>query len=184
MTNLNNKKRILWITRTAVFIALLVVAQVSTAPLGNTLVTGSLVNMLLVVAVMTCGIPSGVCVAVVSPVFAKLLGIGPLWSLIPFIILGNVVLVLVWHLIGNRSFGGKYVPYIVALIVAALCKFVVLFVGITKLAVPIILQLPEPQAIAISGVFSVPQLATALIGGVLGMILIPIVKKIIKLQKI
>ena len=101
----NNKGKTLWITRTAVFIALLVVLQAATASLGNTIITGSVVNMLLVVSVMTCGMMSGLCVAVISPVMAKLIGIGPLWSLIPFIIAGNITLILTWHFIGNRNWG-------------------------------------------------------------------------------
>ena len=50
-----NKEKTLWITRTAIFVALLVVLQAATAALGNTIITGSVVNMLLVVSVMTCG---------------------------------------------------------------------------------------------------------------------------------
>ena len=38
----NNKGKTLWITRTAVFIALLVVLQAATASLGNTIITGLL----------------------------------------------------------------------------------------------------------------------------------------------
>lgn len=78
-----NQEKTLWITRTAIFVALLVVLQAATAALGNTIITGAVVNMLLVVSVMTCGMMSGLCVAVISPIMAKLIGIGPLWSLEP-----------------------------------------------------------------------------------------------------
>lgn len=77
-------KRTLWITRTAVLTAMLVVLQATTQATGNTVITGSVVNMLLIISVMACGILSGITVAVISPVMAKLIGIGPLWSLIPF----------------------------------------------------------------------------------------------------
>lgn len=50
-----SKEKTLWITRTAVFIALLVVLQATTAALGSTIITGAVVNMLLIVSVMTCG---------------------------------------------------------------------------------------------------------------------------------
>jgi len=177
---LNNKQRILWITRTAVFIALLVVWQAASAPLGNTLITGSIVNLLLIVSVMTCGLASGLTVAAVSSIMAKLLGIGPLWSLIPFMIAGNVTLVLLWHFIGNRNMGGKrYVAYITALIVAAISKFLVLYIGIVRIAIPILLGLPEQQAAAITSIFSVAQLFTASVGGALAFVLIPRLKKAI-----
>ena len=177
---MDNKQRILWITRTAVFIALLVVWQAASAPLGNTLITGSIVNLLLIVSVMTCGLASGLTVASVSSFMAKLLGIGPLWSLIPFMIAGNVTLVLLWHFIGNRNMGGKrYMAYITALIVAAISKFLVLYIGIVRIAIPILLGLPEQQAAAITSIFSVSQLFTASVGGALAFVLIPRLKKAI-----
>ena len=177
---MDNKKRILWITRTAVFLALLVVSQAATAPLGNPLVTGSIVNLLLVLTVMTCGVASGASVALISPVVAKLIGIGPLWTLIPFIMVGNVTLVLIWFLIGNRKLAGnQYVTYLVAAVIAAVGKCGVLYLGVVRIAVPVLLGLPEPQATVISNMFSIPQLITALVGGGLAVILIPRLKKAI-----
>lgn len=174
---MNNKQRILWITRTAIFIALLIVLQLATAPLGNPLVTGSIVNFLLIVSVMTCGVASGLSVAVVSPIMAKFLGIGPFWSLIPFIVAGNIVLVLMWHAIGNLN--RKFLAYIAALIVAALAKFLVLYIGIVKIAIPVILELPDQQAFIISNMFSVSQLITAFIGGTAALLILPALKKAI-----
>jgi len=177
---MDNKQRLLWITRTAILMALLIVWQAASAPLGNTLITGSIVNLLLIVSVMICGLASGLSVAALSPIMAKLLGIGPLWSLIPFIIAGNVTLVLLWHFIGNRDMGGKRnAAYITALIVAAVSKFLVLYIGIVRIAVPLLLNLPEQQAAAISGIFSVSQLITASVGGALAFVLIPRLKRAI-----
>jgi len=177
---MNNKERILWITRTSIFVALLVVLQAATAPLGNQIVTGSIVNLMLIISVMTCGIASGLSVAVVSPVMAKFLGIGPFWSLIPFIAAGNIVLVILWHLIGNRNWGRKHIACVVALITAAIAKFLVIYIGIVKIAVPVFLGLPEPQAAVISNMFSIPQLINPLIGGISASILLPILRKTIR----
>jgi len=176
---LNVKNKALWITRTAVFIALLVVLQAATAPLGNTIVTGSIVNMMLVVSVMTCGLATGLSVAAVSPIMAKFIGIGPFWSLIPFIIAGNTTLVLVWHFIGNRKMGRKHASGITALVCAAIAKFLVLYIGIVRIAIPVFLGLPEQQAAVISYMFSMPQLVTALIGGIMAIALLPTLKKAI-----
>ena len=88
------KKRILWITRTAVMMALLIALQWATSGLGQ-FVTGSCVNAVQVVATLVGGLWSGVAVALLSPLCAFLLGIGPkLIQLIPAIALGNAVLVL------------------------------------------------------------------------------------------
>ena len=175
------KKRTLWITRTAVFIALLIVLQAATAPLGNVLITGSIVNLLLIVSVMTCGLASGLSVAVISPIIAKLIGIGPLWVLIPFIAAGNIILVLLWHFVGTRNIKSKNAAYIAALIAAAAGKFCILYIGIVKIAVPLLLNLPEQQTKVISNMFSLTQLVTALTGGVIAVMILPSLKKAIRL---
>ncbi len=173
-----NQEKTLWITRTAIFVALLVVLQAATAALGNTIITGAVVNMLLVVSVMTCGMMSGLCAAVISPIMAKLIGIGPLWSLIPFIVAGNITLVLIWHFIGNRHWGQKYTSLIIALAAAAAAKF--LAIGIVQIAVPLLLKLPEPQAAVISSMFSIPQLITALLGGGMALLVLTPLKRAIE----
>lgn len=173
------KEKTLWITRTAVCAALLVVLQAVTASWGNTLITGSVVNLLLIVSVMTCGLSSGSCVAVLSPVLAKLIGIGPFWSLIPFIVAGNLSLVLIWHFVGSRQVRHPAAGKVVVLIAAAVAKFLVLYVGIVRIAVPIILRLSEPQATVVSNLFSLPQLITALAGGAAALCLLPLLQKAI-----
>lgn len=178
---MSGKDRTLWITRTAIFIALLVVAQITTSFLGNTLITGSIVNMVLIVSVMNCGLASGLSVASISPIIAKLFGIGPLWSLIPFQMAGNITLVVLWHFIGNRNIGGKkIISHAVALVTAAIAKFLVLYISIVQIAIPIFLRLPEQQAAAISKIFSISQLFTASIGGAFAIVLLPRLKEAIK----
>ena len=176
---MNNKTRILWITRTAVFTALIIVLQAVTAALGNTLLTGSIVNLLLIVTVMTSGYASGLTVALISPVVAKLVGIGPLWELIPFISIGNITLVSIWRFLGNKKNWKPAVTYIITLACAAVAKFLVLYAGIVLFAVPILLKLPDPQAGVVSSMFSFPQLFTALIGGGIASVILPTLKKAI-----
>lgn len=174
---MNTKSNILWITRTAILTALLIILQAATAPLGNTLITGSIVNLLLILSVMTSGLLSGATVAIISPIVAKFFGIGPLWSLLPFIILGNIALIFIWHFIGKRSTWKKVTIWGIALVTAAIAKFLVLYLGIVKIAVPFLLGLPEQQAAAISSLFSIPQLVTAVFGGILAILVLPILKK-------
>ena len=156
------------------FTALLIVAQATAAMWGN-FVAGPIVNLILIVSVMTCGLAPGLSVAVVSPIAAKFSGIGPFWSLIPFIAAGNVVLVILWHYIGNRNMG-RYTACVAATIVASIVKFLVLYIGIVKIAVPVLLRLPEQQAAVISIMFSIPQLINPLIGGALATALLPTLK--------
>ena len=118
-----NKAR--WIARTAVLIALLVVLQTVTKPLGQ-IVTGSCVNAVLSVAVLVAGLWSGLTVAVLSPFFAFVLGIGPqLFPLTPAIALGNCVLVLLLYVICRDSLDLKH--RLIACAGASFCKFLTLY---------------------------------------------------------
>lgn len=177
---MHSNRKVIWITYTAVLTALLIVIQATTAPLGMPLVTGSAVNLILIVSVMTGGFSSGLAVAVLSPVIAKLFGIGPLWVLIPFIIAGNLAIIALWHFIGKRESKNIYITYIPAVIIGAVGKFMVLYFGIVRLALPMFVQLPAKQTAVIVSSFSVSQLFTALIGGTLAVLILPVLKKAIK----
>ena len=63
-----NKERILWITRTALFTALVIVVQAATKSMTQ-LVTGSAVNTMLALASLVCGVSVGGTVAFLSPIF-------------------------------------------------------------------------------------------------------------------
>jgi hypothetical protein len=106
-------KNIRWIARTAVFLALAVALQLATAQVGAGLVqqflTGSVVNLMLIVSTVTCGIATGATVACIAPVYIKLIGLGSEWPLVPFIVVGNIVLVIVWFIADKFAdrFAGK-----------------------------------------------------------------------------
>ena len=63
------RKKVLWITETAVMLALLVTLQALTKPMGQ-LVTGSCVNAVLAISVLLVGMSSGITIALISPVCA------------------------------------------------------------------------------------------------------------------
>ena len=170
-------KDVLWLTRTAAFTALLVAAQLATAALGNKIVTGSVVNMILIVAVSLCGLKTGLTVAAVSNVFAKIIGIGPFWTLIPFVALGNMALVAVWFFSDGLKLKNDFLKNAAVIAVSSLVKFLVLYLGAVKFAVPVLLKLPAPAAAAVSSVFSFQQILTASIGGVLAAASLPVIKK-------
>ena len=182
---MNMRERTLWITRTAIFTALLLVGQFATAPLGNQFVTGSVVNMVLIVSVLACGAAAGITVAVVSPVCAILLGLGPAAAfplLLSFIMAGNIVLVLAWHALGKVSHRYRIMYYATPAI-AALAKFLALYTGVVLVAVPYVLGLAEGQGAVVSLMFSYPQLITAAIGGALALAVMPPLRKALKLAQ-
>ena len=110
------KKKTLWIAETAVMIALLVALQGLTKPAGQ-FVTGSCVNLILGVSTLVGGLWCGFTVALLSPFFAFLLGIGPaLIQEVPAIAVGNIALVVqLWFIcrkkvgLNVRCYGGAVV---------------------------------------------------------------------------
>ena len=170
MSSKSGKAR--YVACTAVLLALLVGLQLVTKAFGQ-FVTGSCVNLVLAVAVLCCGPASGLTVALLSPFFAFLLGIGPAFiQIVPFIALANAVYLLLIHFLGRKNrFAG--------LGVAAVCKFAVLYLLVAKLLVPT-LGLPDAKMSVVSAGFSWPQLVTALIGGLLAAEIAPLVKKAVK----
>ena len=178
-------RKALWVTQTGVLLALLIVVQAVTAGLGNTLVTGSLVNLILIVAVTTGGLASGLSIALLSPIFAFMLGIGPAFPQIVFCIaIGNEVLVTIWHFIAGFNKKQGIANFALATVIGALAKFGVLYLSIVQFVVPILLKMPAPKAAMVSGAFSFPQLITALIGGALSILVVPVLSKALGRQRV
>ncbi len=171
-------KRVLYITETAAMTALLIILQSVTKPAGQ-YVTGTCVNAVLAVSVLAVGLWSGITVALLSPVFAFLLGIGPqLFPITPSIMVGNLVFVLLLCLLA----GGKDLPVWrrgVAWIAAAEAKFAVLYVLVVKILC-VVLTLPEKQVATFTVMFSYPQLVTALAGGGIALLLTPVLRRALK----
>jgi hypothetical protein len=130
-------------------------------------ITGPLVNALLILAVLWAGVSQALFVGMVTPMGAALSGVLPLplWIMIPFIALSNAVLV---SLFGALRSANRWV----ALGIAAVAKFAVLYLAVTLLvAHPLNLMISgQAQAIvvpqAIVAMMTWPQLLTAVAGGV------------------
>lgn len=178
------KNKILWITRTGVLIALLVVLQWATAgtqAFAGQYITGSLVNCVLAIAALIGGLWSGVTVAILSPLCAFLVGVGPkLIQIIPAIMLGNLVLVMVLYFLLDSKAVAIW-RRVVAVIAAGAAKFIMLYLAVVQVLIPAMgPMLPEKQATAFSVMFSYPQLITALIGTTVAVLLLPVLRKILK----
>ena len=179
------KKKILWITQTAAMLAMLIALQWATSyipkPAGQ-FVTGSLVNAVLGVTVLTAGLSGGITVALLSPIFAFLLKIASNVVTVPAIMVGNVLFVAVLKLAG----GGAECLWrrMIALLGAALVKFAALYAlvvwVICGVAADMLLAqgiLEKPMLNALPVTFSVPQLVTALIGGAVALMVAPRIRK-------
>ena len=169
-------KRIKFITETAVCIAVLIVVQLSTRGMTQ-LVTGSLVNAVLIVTALTAGLAGGICTAVISPFLAFLLGIGPKFlTIVPVVAAGNLIIVLTVYAIINQFNMNYYIKWLLAVILGAVLKFAALYFGIVKLVLPL-LSLPPQKAAAISASFGAVQAVTAVIGGIVACSIVTTLKK-------
>ena len=165
-------KKTLWITQTAVLTAMLVLLQ-SVTKAGGQLLTGSCVNAVLAIAVLFSGLWSGVTVALVSPFLAFLLGIGPqLIAIVPAIAVGNTVYVLLLHILSGKQIWRRGASWLCA----AICKFLALHLLVVQFLCRV-LPLAEKQVATFTAMFSWPQLITALIGGGIALLIVPILRK-------
>ena len=175
-------KKLLWITETAVMLALLVALQAITKSLGQ-LVTGSCVNAVLAVTVLVAGLYSGITVALISPALAYLLGIAPMLLTVPAIMAGNCVYVILLHFIAGKH-SRKLLRQVVAWLVAAAAKFASLYAIVVWLICGVLSEsllasgvLKAPMLKALPATFSWPQLFTALIGGAVALLTVPALRK-------
>ena len=152
-----------FVTRTGLLLALTIGLQLLSRSLGGTtLLTGSLVNMMLIISTAILGWRGGAVVGTFTPVIAVLLGIMGLPILVPAIIVANLVLIVTYYLLQTNN---RYV----ALGLGAVAKFLVL-----ALTVEYLLQVPPP----VVKMMQLPQLYHALIGGAAALLLIQVLKRV------
>ena len=185
-------KKIRWITETAVMLALLVCLQWvgSFVPdqMTKQLITGTMVNCVLAVTVLVAGMSSGITVALISPVCAFLLGIAPNFITVLPIMLGNVCYVVLLRLIIGKTLK-PFWKQPVALVTAAAVKFGVLYLLVVEVICGVasgsllgkklgdIVVLAPPMLKMLPTMFAWPQLITALSGGVLALLIVPVLRK-------
>ena len=157
--------------------------------LAEQLITGTLINFVLAVAVLLISLGSGIAIAVLFPVCNFLLGITPgLIAAIP-VILGNLCFVILLRVIAGNTSTSLF-RHSSALITAACTKFLVLYllgvkvicersaaffldkkIGKIMLLTPSVLK-------TLPAMFAWPQLVTALAGGLIAMLIAPMIRKV------
>ncbi len=180
-------KNIRRITETAVMLALLIALQALTKPMGQ-LVTGSCVNGVLAITVLLVGMGSGIAVALISPVCAFLLGIAPNFVTVLPIMAGNVCFVVLLRVITGKALWRQPM----ALLAAAGAKFGVLYLLVVRVICGFasnallgqklgsVVVLAPPMLQKLPAMFTWPQLFTALIGGAVALLIVPVLRKALK----
>lgn len=147
-------------TYTALLLVLVVVIQQFKSI--SIFITGPIVNAVLIIATLLFGLTSGLVIAVISPLVAFFVNPAPIMQLlpmmVPFIILGNMVIVLAAHWFKTKQLW-------VGLTVGAVVKALVMWLGVYVVNVMLLgVQLPEKMRLPVILSFSVFQLITALLG--------------------
>lgn len=144
------------------FISLLLV--VCFAPLiGNQIITGTIVNAVLLLAVILLGMRGAVLLSILPSLVSLSFGLLPMVMapMVPFIIMGNILLVYIFNLLRQKNFFLGLVP-------AALIKFSFLFL-ISNFVISFFIKQAVADKIVI--MMSYPQLITALMGGIVAYLL-------------
>ena len=150
------------LTRSALLLAVILAAQAFHLP---QMITGPLVNAVLIFAVLTTGLSSGLLLSILAVVGSFLLGFMklPLPPLIILIMAANVVLVVVFYAFKGHGGHNSYGRFFAAMVTGAVAKYMLFYFGLNQLFVWMGMEVPAPILVT----FGITQLFTALIGGTL-----------------
>lgn len=159
--------------KSALFLAIAIVFQTlgKSFPGLSQFVTGSVINAILLTTICVCDKWWAIGVGTLTPGLAALTGqLAPaLVPFVPFIMVGNALFILAFALLMNYKNYGKYI----AVLPAAFIKFIFLYLSVNYIAHLFKINLPKKVAAAMG----IPQLITALIGGILACLIIEALRK-------
>jgi len=161
-----NKEKISVLTQFGILLAITLAAPF----MGQQAITGSVVNATLFISTAFLGIEAGILIGLIPSVISLFVGLLPiaLAPMIPFIIIGNAILVVVF-----KNFKEK--NYWLGIISASVLKFLFLF-GTSSIAVNFIFK--KEIAYKFAAMMSWPQLFTALCGGLIAYVFLKTCKKL------
>lgn len=158
------------IARIAIMMALTVAVQYLTGLAGIQLLTGSFVNLFLLLSVLLCGLIGGISVGCVTPFIALALGLNPNILLVPFIALSNALYVAAFAFVCKLAklstadaVWKKIVILSAGFAIGAVIKFLFMYLICLKLLFPLFLA--EAMVTKLAAAWGILQLATASIGG-------------------
>jgi riboflavin transporter len=155
-------------------IAVVIIFAGKNIPKINQLLIGSGVNAVLILTAYICGTYYGIGVGLLTPLVALLVGqLNPAFApFVPFIMIGNAIYVLFFGLFKDRVKLGKYT----GMISGSVLKFLFLYVSASKLAALFSLNIPKKMLSLLAVAMGLPQLLTALIGGIIAIAIIEILR--------
>ena len=155
------------LTTTALLLAMCIVFQCMKGL--SVYLTGSAVNCILVIATLYCGLFSGTCIALLTPVVAYFIGATPILNMIPLmmfvIMVGNELIVLCVWLFRKKRLA-------IGMLLGCVTKALFLWGTVWFVVLPVFgAKLPTPMMSVVKTTFSVTQFVTACIGSAIAWII-------------
>lgn len=166
------------ITVTAIMVALCVVVQLFKNP-GTIPVTGGLINMIIIIDTLYCGLTSGIIISIVAPITSFIITQSPMIAsvpmILPFIMIGNVVIVLFAWAVRCKKLELNLLP--LSLVAGSFAKWGVMTLSIVQWVLPVFGTDLSPKMKTVAATtYSTTQLYAALAGTALTCIIWPIIK--------
>ena len=142
----------------------------------NQFVVGPLVNAVILTAVLITDMKHGILVGILTPVLAAITGQlnAPMVPFMPFIMIGNALLALVFGLIYKKN--EKFGQYI-GIVLGSVLKALFLTLSAKYLVSAFKINIPEKVMPKLLAAMSAPQLYSALAGGVIALLFYKAYKK-------
>lgn len=165
------------LVQTALLLAICIVSQYFKNI--SVYITGPIVNLTIILAVLSAGLWSGILLSIIAPVTAFFFTGSPIMAAIPLmfpaVMAGNAVLaVTVWYFQNKCSFKGNLPAGLItgSILKAAFMGIVIVLILLPLFGENIAAKLPKPEALptvlaTAKVTFSITQLTTALIGSAL-----------------
>lgn len=165
------------LVQASIFLALAIILQLIGRNFVqiNPLLIGPLINTILLITTYICGLSFGIIISILIPILAVFTGAlaAPLVPFVPFIAIGNIVFVVGFGIIMNKGKVGLYA----GVLVGSFIKYGFLTFASTKLIYMLKLAIAPKIATQLGVLFSTPQLITALLGGMVALVIIEILIK-------
>jgi hypothetical protein len=172
------KNKTLFLARTALLLAVAIAFQIfgKFIPYNNFIV-GPVVNAVLLIATAAAGVWSGISISVIAPLVSAITNKAPIAPLVlgfsPFIIIGNIIIVLAFHFLRKKN-------AVISVAVGSVLKFGFLYAAISVFTS--VVEMKPQVAATLTGLFSWPQLVTALIGGALALVILKLAGKSLDIE--
>ncbi|WP_291571107.1 ECF transporter S component [Clostridium sp. UBA4548] len=143
-------------------------------PQINQFLVGPIINSILILTTILCGIKWGALTGVLTPILAWTVGqlLPPMAPFIPFIILGNIIYVILFNSVSKFKFGNY-----IGILLGSFGKYLFLSISASKLVTLFGVNIPGKVLAKLAIMMSTPQLITGITGGVFALILFALLSK-------